>query len=149
MITNITWDYYIADCYKLADLIKEKQLNNLPIISISRGGVLPGLIVSHQNENPHIQVIGVHSYHDDKEIPERKQKFKFTQTPTSIFPSVLIVDDLVDSGRTLDNVKEYFENLKTYVYTAVLYSKFKDYKVDVKVQELDPKKWVIFPYEKG
>jgi len=149
MKNYISWEEYIEDCHILAELIKEKQLNNLPIISISRGGFLPGLIVSHDNENPKIQVIGVDSYSDKGDVTERRHELKIEQTPTSIYTSVLIIDDLVDSGRTLDNVKSYFTLLGTTVHTAVLYSKHINYSVDVKCKELNPKDWIVFPYEKG
>lgn len=145
---SITWYEYVDACYKLANKIKEKELDKVPIIAISRGGFLPGLIISHHNENPKVQVLGVSSYNDVMDIPQRRHKTYINQTPTSINPEVLVIDDLVDTGNTLTKVKEYFDKKNTKVYTAVVYSKNPDYKVDVSYKEIDPKKWIIFPYEK-
>ena len=146
---KIEWQQYINDCYSLGNLIKYRELNNIPIIAISRGGFLPGLIISHHNENPNVQVLGMSSYNDVMEIPQRRHKLYVTQTPNNISEqSVLVIDDLVDTGKTITKVIEYFNERKIHAYTAVVYSKNPDYNVDIKYKDIHPKKWVIFPYEK-
>ena len=143
---NIKWNEYIENCYELSNMIKEKGLSHIPILSILRGGCIPGILVSHHLGNRDIQVIGVHTY--EKYV--RMEKEIITQKPNCIYNRVLIIDDLVDSGETLDIVKSYLNNQKrgrVDIYTAVVYSKHPTYHVDFKVKDIDPNAWVVFPYE--
>ena len=56
---RLTWEKYVNDCNKLASLIKDKSLHTLPILCISRGGLIPGAIISHLLDTTNIRVIGV------------------------------------------------------------------------------------------
>ena len=67
---------------------------------------------------------------------------------------VLIVDDLVDTGLTLKQIKQYNNIInyeqpeKNWVF-ATLYNKPKSiFKPDYTVREFDNDDWIVFPWEK-
>ncbi len=141
----LSWHEYIEDCYTIVKDVRDKGLSDLPILVISRGGFIPGLLISHGLENQNMKVIGVSSYDHTNQL----DKITITQEPNTIYNKVLVVDDLVDTGRTLDEVKNYLrqKNENVIIHTAVIYSKLPSYKVDCKFKDIDPNTWIVFPYE--
>ena len=144
---EIGWYAFQHDCYELAKQIRKGVgLVIPPILAVSRGGLTPATIISHQLDQPQIDFIGVSSYEN-----ETQYDLKIYHQPRLGYNSVLIIDDLVESGRTLDLIKDMLilDHPSIIIYTAVVYSKNENYEVDFKIKELDPKKWVVFPYEQG
>ncbi len=112
MIT-ITWKRYIKDCQELKRKIKGFYKG---IVIIPKGGLFVGAIVSQKFEGLPIIV--------DRE-------------PVG-YKNYLIIDDLVDTGKTLKNVEGKI---------AVLYWKPKSIVTpDFYVRQY-PDKWISFPYE--
>jgi len=142
---KINWNDFDVNSKIVALKIIEKGLHNLPILSIARGGLLPGLIINHQLKHRYMDVIQVQSY----DTNHTQHKIKILQEPNDRYNAVIIVDDLVESGNTLNAVKNYLiqKNSKVQIYTAVVYSKNESYKVDFKAKDMDPNTWIVFPYE--
>ena len=87
------------------------------IISVNRGGCIPGIYLSHYIEKPH-QVINL-ELRDSAKAPDLDSiKEKIRQ-----FSSVLIIDDINDSGKTIGVIKDLSKNLTTKIHFAVLINK--------------------------
>jgi len=142
----ISWGEAIKLTFELAEkLLMSKYLPN-SIVAISRGGLIPARILSDVINVDEVYSIkaslwGVAGKISDKviiqevELPIKSKK-------------VLIVDDVVDSGSTLDAV---VRRIKTFnpeeVKTAVLHIKLTSkYIPDYYVGRLESWAWIIYPW---
>ena len=115
------------------------------IISVNRGGCVPGIYLSHYIDKPH-EVINIELRDSNKEPDLNSIKEKISQ-----FSSVLIIDDINDSGKTIGVIKDLSKNLITKIHFAVLINKsestskveFYGKKVNSKINDY----WYVFPWE--
>ncbi len=115
------------------------------IISVNRGGCVPGIYLSHYIDKPH-EVINIELRDSNKEPDLNSIKEKISQ-----FSSVLIIDDINDSGKTIGVIKDLSNNLITKIHFAVLINKsestskveFYGKKVNSKINDY----WYVFPWE--
>ena len=115
------------------------------IISVNRGGCVPGIYLSHYIDKPH-EVINIELRDSNKEPDLNSIKEKISQ-----FSSVLIIDDINDSGKTIGVIKDLSKNLITKIHFAVLINKsestskveFYGKKVNSKLNDY----WYVFPWE--
>lgn len=117
------------------------------IVGIQRGGVVPALHLSHALDRP-MEVI-IWQTRDGNEttysgiIEEAVMEGK----------TVVFVDDINDTGRTLDEVvREYSTHAKDpakQIKTAVLVEKPNSrFVADSKALRIDDPRWIIYPWEK-
>ena len=115
------------------------------IISINRGGCVPGIYLSHHIDKPH-EVINIELRDSNKEPDLNSIKEKISQ-----FRSVLIIDDINDSGKTIGVIKDLSKNLITNIHFAVLINKSQSTsKVEFYGKTVDSKLndyWYVFPWE--
>ena len=115
------------------------------IISVNRGGCVPGIYLSHYIDKPH-EVINIELRDSNKEPDLNSIKEKISQ-----FRSVLIIDDINDSGKTIDVIKDSSKNLITNIHFAVLINKSQSTsKVEFYGKTVDSKLndyWYVFPWE--
>jgi xanthine phosphoribosyltransferase len=120
------------------------------IVCVTRGGLVPAAIVARELEIRLIETVCVASYHDYK-----------TQGATSVLkgvaPSsvalaggegkgVLIVDDLVDTGKTARIVRELLPK----AHFATVYAKpMGRPMVDTFITEVSQDTWIYFPWDLG
>ena len=112
------------------------------IIAISRGGLLPALLLSHKYNCKNIQIISMESY-----VNNQQSKLKLINNNLNILnKKVLIVDDLVDTGNTLAKsvklCKDAIE-IKTYVWLYKEGSKIIPDFYEKKIND----EWINFKYE--
>ena len=115
------------------------------IISVNRGGCIPGIYLSHYINKTH-EVINIELRDSKKEPDLNSIKEKIRQ-----FSSVLIIDDINDSGKTIGVIKDLSKNLTTKIHFAVLINKSKSTsKVEYYGKEVNSKVndyWYVFPWE--
>ena len=115
------------------------------IISVNRGGCVPGIYLSHYIDKPH-EVINIELRDSNKEPDLNSIKEKISQ-----FSSVLIIDDINDSGKTIGVIKDLSNNLITKIHFAVLINKSESTsKVEFYGKTVDSKLndyWYVFPWE--
>jgi hypoxanthine phosphoribosyltransferase len=112
---------YIEDIFTLAEKIKDSGKKYKYIYGIPRGGLMVAVYLSHELEIELITDLIEVVFEEYKEI--------------------LIVDDLTDTGRTLDDYLNYD--------CAVLYKKPRStVKPKFFVEEMEDDIWLVFPYEK-
>ena len=115
------------------------------IISVNRGGCIPGIYLSHYINKPH-EVINIELRASKKEPDLNSIKDKIRQ-----FSSVLIIDDINDSGKTIGVIKDLSKNLTTKIHFAVLINKSQSTsKVEYYGKVVNSKVndyWYVFPWE--
>ena len=131
--------------HKILEQINKSNFDPEAVIGVNRGGCIPSVYISHYLNKPHDVIdIGFRDY--NKKLDLIKIQEQLNQ-----FNSVLIIDDINDSGKTIGVIKELCKNLKINIHFAVLInnsesssnveyhgklvnSKFKHY-------------WYVFPWE--
>jgi hypoxanthine phosphoribosyltransferase len=141
---NLTWRGITSLCSKIVKKLKDKYPNivDFEIIGLSRGGLIPAVIISNMLNVRKVYSIGLKSY-----TGEEKDHFELYQIPeVSKMDKILLIDDISDSGESFKNTKEMLVG-KT-VVTASLTLKHKTaFKPDVYGKAVKDDVWVVFPWE--
>lgn len=122
------------------------------ILCLARGGMRPGDILSRIFEKP-LAIISTSSYRADAGTTQGHLDIaKYITTPQGeIAGRVLLVDDLADSGYTLDAVMNMLRRnypAITELRSAVLWTKEKSsFKADYSVESLPTNPWIHQPFE--
>ncbi len=142
----LTWKKIHEASLKLASEITKERLEIDLIVGILRGGYIVARILGDMLGTENIGVVEVKFY---KGIEERAERPIITQPLTADVrgKNVLVVDDVVDSGRTLEIVTEQVRlRGARSVRTAVLFYKPKSIiRPDFFAHETS--EWVVFPWE--
>lgn len=142
----LNWKKIHEASIKLSQDILKEGLEADLVVGILRGGYIVARILCDLLGNDNIGVVEVKFY---KGIEERAERPIITQPLTADVKgkNVLVVDDVVDSGRTLEIVTEQVRlRGARSVRTAVLYYKSRSIiKPDFFAQETN--EWVVFPWE--
>ncbi len=120
------------------------------IVCITRGGLVPAAIVSRELEIRIIETVCVASYHDYKNQGETAVLKTIAEAVRRAEgeggAGVLIVDDLVDTGRTASIVRAMLPK----AHFATVYAKPKGRPlVDTFVTEVSQDTWIYFPWDMG
>lgn len=109
------------------------------IVAIARGGLVPAQIVARELEVRLIDTICISSYDDQvQRAPEILKRVNGTGD------GWLIVDDLVDTGRTGRIVREMLPN----AHFATVYAKPAGREiVDSFITEVSQDTWILFPWD--
>ena len=100
---NISWDEYHQSIELLAEKIATSKWEFNQIICIARGGLRVGDILSRIFDRP-LAIIAASSYDDRRERGKLSIGSKIAMTTDKLGSRILLVDDLVDSGVTLEQV---------------------------------------------
>ena len=152
MSLNISWEQYNTLVERLALQVYESGWRFNQIICIARGGLRVGDVLSRIFEQP-LAILSTHSYaaeggtlRGELVIAEH-----MTMTAARLGDKVLLLDDMVDSGHTLEAVyktlPKRFPHI-TEVRTAVLWYKAHSvFKADYHVEYLADNPWIHQPFE--
>jgi hypoxanthine phosphoribosyltransferase len=132
----LDWSRYLNLIDQLYNKINWKKEKFSVIISVNRGGSIPGVILSHKANLPLVVL-------NKGGIIYEREKF-------------LVVDDVIHTGSTLENI-DYLAQGPRLEYHPLAYAN-KDYKIATLYRregtKVEPNyfvettnKWVVFPYE--
>ena len=143
---HISWDQIHRDSRALAWRLDGQGPNDgawKAIVAITRGGMAPAMIAARELDIRTIDTISVKSYdHQD-------------QTEASVLKApdaelmgdgtgILIIDDLVDSGKTLELVRALYPK----AHFATVYAKpMGRPQVDTFITEDSQDTWIFFPWD--
>jgi len=116
------------------------------IVAITRGGLVPAALVARELEIRLIDTVCVVSYgQGDEGGAEQKQgQLKWLKGIDGDGDGWLLIDDLVDTGRTARAVRERLPR----AHFATLYAKPQGRPlVDTFVKEFKQEKWIYFPWD--
>ncbi len=149
---HISWDRYNMLVERLALTVHESGFNFNQIICIARGGLRVGDVLSRIFTTP-LAILSTHSYTAEGGMLRGELVIAehMTMTAPKLGEQVLLVDDMVDSGHTLELVfntlPQRFPHIAE-VKTAVLWWKACSvFKPDYFVEYLPDSPWIHQPFE--
>jgi xanthine phosphoribosyltransferase len=142
----VSWDQFHRDARALAWRLAASGPFTA-IVAITRGGLVPAAIVARELNVRMIDTVCVESYRDYT-TPGDPRVLKNVAEPIVKLggTGVLIVDDLVDTGRTARVVRELLPG----AHFATVYAKPMGRPlVDTFVTEVSQDTWIYFPWDTG
>jgi len=148
----VSYDEYHNLCEKLAIKIHQSGWEFDTILCLARGGMRPGDILSRVFDKP-LAIMSTSSYRAEAgTVQGHLDIAHYITTPRGeIAGRVLLVDDLADSGLTLNKVVEMLRgkySKVTELRTAVLWTKgLSKFTADYSVEFLPSNPWIHQPFE--
>ncbi|MEM7178308.1 MAG: xanthine phosphoribosyltransferase [Pseudomonadota bacterium] len=112
------------------------------VVAITRGGMVPACVVARELNIRVVDTISVKSY--DHQTQAEAVVLKAPDASVGEGAGVLIVDDLADTGRTLQVVRERYPK----AHFATVYAKPKGADlVDTFITSVSQDTWIFFPWD--
>ncbi|MBU2958709.1 xanthine phosphoribosyltransferase [Paracoccus sp. 1_MG-2023] len=138
---HVSWDQLHRDARALAWRLDGRDWR--AVVAITRGGLVPAMIVARELDIRTIDTISVKSYHK-----QEQGGLKVLKSPDAELmgdgEDILVIDDLVDSGRTLELVRQMYP--KAHLGTVYAKPKGKP-QVHTYVTEVSQDTWIFFPWD--
>lgn len=148
----VTWDEYHQAIEDLILLIHESGWKFDQVLCLARGGLRPGDIFSRVFDVP-LAILSTSSYREDSGTVQGSLDIakSITMSQGTLSGKVLLVDDLVDSGITLERVQSHLQHdfpAVTEVKTAVIWCKAcSSIRPDYFLEYLENNPWIHQPFE--
>ena len=148
----VSWDEYHEAIVGLANLVHESGWEFDQVLCLARGGLRPGDIFSRIFDVP-LAILSTSSYREEVGPVQGALDIAkhVTLTKGTLSGRVLLIDDLVDSGVTLQRVQSHLkENFPavTEVRSAVIWCKAcSAVRPDYYLQYLATNPWIHQPFE--
>jgi hypoxanthine phosphoribosyltransferase len=114
------------------------------IMGVNRGGVIPGVYLSHRINKRHIPVdVRLRDHVDKNNLDALYHALDNNE-------KVLIIDDINDTGATFEYIKHNCVSNSNVRYASIINNKPSPFKVDYWGYEIDKDQnpqWVVFPWE--
>lgn len=146
----LTWEQVHLDTIALAKRLDKKNYN--AIVAITRGGLIPAAIIAQELNIRVIDTICIQSYINDtkanlevyKEVHPDTINKDWLDSHYMTQSRLLVVDDLVDSGKTAEVVK----TMLPYCHMVSTYAKPNGRSfVNAYYRDIKQDTWVVFPWE--
>jgi xanthine phosphoribosyltransferase len=144
---HISWDQIHRDSRALAWRLDKRGPGEggawKAIVAITRGGMAPAMIIARELDIRTVDTISIKSYdHQSQSAPVVLCHPDATLVGTG--EGVLVIDDLVDSGKTLEVVRAMYPK----AHFATVYAKPKgEPMVDTFVTGVSQDTWIFFPWD--
>ncbi len=144
---HVSWDQIHRDSRALAWRLDKQGPGEdgawRAVIAITRGGMAPAMIVSRELDIRVVDTISVKSYNR-----QTRGEAVVLKSPDMDLvgdgEGVLIIDDLVDTGKTLEVVRDLLPK----AHLATVYAKPKGKPlVDSYITEVSQDTWIFFPWD--
>lgn len=142
---HVSWDQLHRDARALAWRLQGVAPEGgwRAVVAITRGGMAPAMIVARELDIRTVDTISVKSYNHQTQTEPRMIKAPDMDLIGDGM-GVLIVDDLVDTGRTLEVVRAQMPR----AHVATVYAKpMGRAQVDTFVTEVSQDTWIFFPWD--
>jgi hypothetical protein len=152
MPLNVSWDQYNRLVERLALAVYQSEWRFNQIICIARGGLRVGDVLSRIYEVP-LAILSTHSYTAEGGTVRGQLVIAehMTMTAPRLGERVLLVDDMVDSGHTLEAVYKTlpvrFPHIADIRTAVVWYKGHSVFKPDYFVDYLPENPWINQPFE--
>ncbi len=144
---HVSWDQIHRDSRALAWRLDGHGPDDgywRAVVAITRGGMAPAMIVSRELDIRVVDTISVKSYDKQEQSEPHVIKAPQAEIMGKDGEGVLIVDDLVDTGKTLELVRRLFPK----AHFATVYAKPQGRAmVDTFITEVSQDTWIFFPWD--
>jgi len=144
---HVSWDQIHRDSRALAwRLDRHGPFDGAwhAVVAITRGGMAPAMIVARELDIRIVDTISVKSYDWQTRADAEVLKAPSSEVMGTDGEGVLIVDDLVDTGKTLELVREHYPR----AHFATVYAKPQGREmVDTFITEVSQDTWIFFPWD--
>ena len=143
---HVSWDQLHRDARALAWRLDGWGPDNgawKAVVAITRGGMAPAMIVARELDIRTVDTISIKSY--DRHSRSEAKVLKFPDLElVGDGTGILIIDDLVDSGKTIEVVRAKMPK----AHYATIYSKpMGRPQVDTYITEVSQDTWIFFPWD--
>ena len=137
----ISWEEMHRDSRALAYRVATTDTFDR-MICVTRGGLVPGAIVARELNIRNVDTISIMTYHGKIRSPAKILK---DANPLRDGEKTLVVDDLVDTGRTAETVRAALPG----AHFATVYAKpLGRPLVDTFITEVSQDTWITFPWDR-
>lgn len=148
---HVSWDQLHRDARALAWRLQGRgpdDGNWRAVVAITRGGMAPAMIVARELDIRIVDTISVKSYHSGGGKEDQRREAEVIKSPDAEImgdgTGVLIVDDLVDTGKTLELVRKLYPK----AHFACVYAKPEGEKqTDTFITGVSQDTWIFFPWD--
>ncbi len=142
----LTWHDIEKAVEALAITVRE-EYNPDVIVGIARGGLIPAVRLSHLFNDLLMRVIHVKYYENVDEAKDEPEIF--WSDVRELEGKVLLVDDVADTGTTLEVVLDHLEDRidDELQICTIAYKPTSSIKPDYFIYETN--KWIVFPWEEA
>ncbi len=144
---HVSWDQIHRDARALAWRLDKRGPGHdgawRAVVAITRGGMAPAMIIARELDIRMVDTISVKSYNNQEQtIPTVLNKPDADMMGDG--EGVLVIDDLVDSGKTLEVVRALYPK----AHFATVYAKPKgEPMVDTFITGVSQDTWIFFPWD--
>ncbi len=145
---HVSWDQIHRDARALAWRLQGKGPEDLnggwkAVVAITRGGMAPAMIISRELDIRTVDTISIKSYDHQTQAEPRIIKEPDMEL-IGDGTGVLVIDDLVDTGKTLEVVRKVMPK----AHIATVYAKPQGRpQVDTFITEVSQDTWIFFPWD--
>lgn len=139
---SVSWDRLQDDCRTLAKVLLGIRNDWTRIVAIARGGLIPAGIIARELDIRLVDTVCISSY----TLRSQGSGVDVLKRPdlSDVDDSWLIIDDLVDTGRTAGVVRKMFPH----THFATVYAKPEGRPlVDTFIREVSQDTWILFPWD--
>ncbi|MEM1374263.1 MAG: xanthine phosphoribosyltransferase [Pseudomonadota bacterium] len=144
---HVSWDQIHRDSRALAwrlDGRGPEATGWTAIVAITRGGMAPAMIIARELGVRVVDTISVKSYDNQEQSDAQVLKAPSRDIMGEDGHGVLIIDDLVDSGKTLELCRKYYPK----AHYATVYAKpAGEPMVDTFITGVSQDTWIFFPWD--
>ena len=144
---HVSWDQLHRDARALAWRLDGKGPDNgawKAIVGITRGGMVPAAIIARELNIRIIDTISVKGYNHQTQSDPLVIKAPQADLMGADGEGILVIDDLVDSGKTLELVRRLYPK----AHFATVYAKPAGRPlVDSFITEVSQDTWIFFPWD--
>ena len=144
---HVSWDQMHRDSRALAWRLDKRGPGEdgawKAVVAITRGGMVPACILARELNIRVVDTISVKSYDHQAQAEATVLKAP-DQELVGDGTGILVIDDLVDSGRTLEVVRKLYPK----AHFATVYAKPKgEPMVDTFITGVSQDTWIFFPWD--
>lgn len=147
MKLNINYDQLQVDTLFLAEKLSEVVKPNTKLITISRGGLFVGGLLSYTLNIKEVENVSIASYEEDREGANKKVRLLTPFPETNKTQNHIVVDDINDTSETYRFVSQF---MKSDWHFATVYHKPRETNEtpDFYGREIPVEEWVVFPWDR-
>ncbi|WP_343192771.1 xanthine phosphoribosyltransferase [Buchnera aphidicola (Taiwanaphis decaspermi)] len=135
----VTWDKiqsYTRELSKKLLLIKKWK----KIIAVSRGGLVPSAILSRELNIRKVDTLCISSYDNNCKL----KNIRVLKKPKGNCKDIIIIDDLVDTGRTAKIIRKMYPKA---FFVTIFAKPIKKHLVDYYIIDISQNTWIEQPWD--